>query len=90
MGPIDRYLGPEVPDETLLWQDPVPEVAHELIGAEDVAELKRRILDSGLSVSQLVSAAWASASTYRRSDHRGGANGARLRLERVRFARHKG
>jgi catalase-peroxidase len=81
MGPIDRYLGPEVPEETLLWQDPVPKVDHELIGADDVAELKRRILDSGLSVSQLVSAAWASASTFRGSDKRGGANGARIRLE---------
>ena len=81
MGPVARYLGPEVPDETLLWQDPVPEVTHELIGAHDVAALKRRILDSGLSVSQLVSAAWASASTFRGSDKRGGANGARIRLE---------
>ena len=81
MGPIERYLGPEVPQETLLWQDPVPAVDHELIGAEDVAALKQRILDSGLSVSQLVSTAWASASTFRGSDKRGGANGARIRLE---------
>ena len=81
MGPIDRYLGPEVPSETLIWQDPVPKVDHELIGADDAAELKRQILDSGLTVSQLVSAAWASASTFRGSDKRGGANGARIRLE---------
>jgi catalase-peroxidase len=81
MGPIDRYLGPEVPSETLIWQDPVPEVDHELIGADDAAELKRQILDSGLTVSQLVSTAWASASTFRGSDKRGGANGARIRLE---------
>jgi catalase-peroxidase len=81
MGPIARYLGPEVPTETLLWQDPVPEVAHELIGAEDIAALKGQILDSGLSVAQLVSTAWASASTFRGSDKRGGANGARIRLE---------
>ncbi len=81
MGPIDRYLGPEVPQEELLWQDPVPAVDHELVNDEDVAELKRRILDSGLSVSDLVSVAWASASTFRGSDKRGGANGARIRLE---------
>ncbi len=81
MGPIERYLGPEVPSERLLWQDPVPEVDHELIGADDVAELKRQILDSALSVSQLVKVAWASASTFRGSDKRGGANGARIRLE---------
>ena len=81
MGPIDRYLGPEVPDEELLWQDPVPAVDHELIGAEDVAALKEQILASGLTVSQLVSTAWASASTFRGSDKRGGANGARIRLE---------
>ena len=81
MGPLARYLGPEVPQETLLWQDPVPAVGHELVGAEDVAALKRAVLDSGLSVSQLVSTAWASASTFRGSDKRGGANGARLRLE---------
>jgi catalase-peroxidase len=81
MGPVARYLGPEVPTETLLWQDPLPEVTHELIGAEDIATLKGQILDSGLSVSQLVSTAWASASTFRGSDKRGGANGARIRLE---------
>ncbi len=81
MGPVARYLGPEVPAETLLWQDPLPEVTHELIGAEDIAALKGQILDSGLSVSQLVSCAWASASTFRGSDKRGGANGARIRLE---------
>ena len=80
MGPVARYLGPEVPDETLLWQDPLPEVTHELIDAEDVAALKAQILDSGLSVAQLVSTAWASASTFRGSDKRGGANGARIRL----------
>jgi catalase-peroxidase len=81
MGPIARYLGPEVPTETLLWQDPIPPVTHELIDAEDVATLKGQILASGLSVSQLVSTAWASASTFRGSDKRGGANGARIRLE---------
>ena len=81
MGPIARYLGPEVPSEELLWQDPVPEVTHELIGAEDIARLKEQILASGLSVSRLVSTAWASASTFRGSDKRGGANGARIRLE---------
>jgi catalase-peroxidase len=81
MGPIQRYLGPLVPQETLLWQDPVPAVAHELIGAEDIAALKGQILASGLTVSQLVSTAWASASTFRGSDKRGGANGARIRLQ---------
>jgi catalase-peroxidase len=81
MGPIQRYLGPLVPQETLLWQDPVPEVTHELVGPEDVATLKGQILAAGLSVSQLVSTAWASASTFRASDKRGGANGARIRLE---------
>jgi len=81
MGPIVRYLGPEVPSERLLWQDPVPAVDHELVGAEDVATLKAEILGSGLTVSQLVSTAWASASTFRGSDKRGGANGARIRLE---------
>ncbi len=80
MGPVARYLGPEVPTETLLWQDPVPPVTHEPIGAQEIAELKAQILDSGLSVSQLVSTAWASASTFRGSDKRGGANGARIRL----------
>jgi catalase-peroxidase len=81
MGPVVRYLGPEVPSEELIWQDPVPAVDHELVGPEDVASLKRQILDSGLSVPQLVSAAWASASTFRGGDKRGGANGARVRLE---------
>ncbi|HEX3815160.1 MAG TPA: catalase/peroxidase HPI [Mycobacteriales bacterium] len=81
MGPIERYLGPLVPQETLLWQDPVPAITHELVGAADIAALKSKILDSGLSVSQLVSTAWASASTFRGSDKRGGANGARIRLE---------
>ena len=81
MGPVVRYLGPEVPSETLIWQDPVPPVTHELIGAGDIAALKGQILASGLSVSQLVSAAWASASSFRGSDKRGGANGARIRLE---------
>ena len=80
MGPVSRYLGPEVPGEQLLWQDPVPAVDHELIDAEDAAALKGRILDSGLTVSELVSTAWASASTFRGSDKRGGANGARVRL----------
>jgi catalase-peroxidase len=81
MGPVARYLGPEVPAEELIWQDPVPAVTHELISAADVAELKGRVLASGLAVSQLVSAAWAAASSYRGSDKRGGANGARIRLE---------
>jgi catalase-peroxidase len=81
MGPIQRYLGPLVPKETLIWQDPIPAVNHELINDDDIAALKKRILDSGLSVSQLVSTAWASASTFRGSDKRGGANGARIRLE---------
>ncbi|KVR62591.1 catalase/peroxidase HPI [Burkholderia ubonensis] len=80
MGPRARYLGPEAPAEALLWQDPVPAVDHELIDAADAAALKAKILASGLSVSQLVSTAWASASTFRGSDKRGGANGARIRL----------
>mgnify|MGYP003638743812 CR=1 FL=1 len=80
MGPTSRYLGSLVPDEELLWQDPVPAVDHELIGEQDVAELKAKLLDSGLSISELVSTAWASASTFRGSDNRGGANGARIRL----------
>ena len=80
MGPRARYLGPEVPAEVLLWQDPIPEVDHELIDASDVAALKAKVLASGLSVAQLVSTAWASASTFRGSDKRGGANGARIRL----------
>jgi catalase-peroxidase len=81
MGPIVRYLGPEVPSEVLIWQDPVPAVTHPLIDAADVAALKAQVLDSGLSVAQLVSTAWASASSFRGSDKRGGANGARVRLE---------
>ena len=80
MGPISRYLGPLVPKEPLLWQDPVPPVTHELIGAADIAALKGKVLASGLSISQLVSTAWASASTFRGTDKRGGANGARIRL----------
>ncbi|MEV4419510.1 catalase/peroxidase HPI [Patulibacter sp. NPDC049589] len=80
MGPIQRYLGPEVPEEELLWQDRIPAVEHPLVGADDIAALKTEILESGLSVSQLVSVAWASASTFRGSDKRGGANGARIRL----------
>ncbi|MGD9930820.1 MAG: catalase/peroxidase HPI [Mangrovibacterium sp.] len=80
MGPKVRYLGPEVPSEDLIWQDPIPPVTHDLIDEQDVAALKKQILGSGLSVSQLVSVAWASASTFRGSDKRGGANGARIRL----------
>jgi catalase-peroxidase len=80
MGPANRYLGPEVPAEELIWQDPVPAVDHKLIDDKDVADLKAKILASGLSVSELVSTAWASASTFRGSDKRGGANGARIRL----------
>jgi len=80
MGPVSRYLGPEVPSEELLWQDPVPRANHTLVGDSDISELKKRLLASGLSISQLVSTAWASASTYRGSDMRGGANGGRLRL----------
>jgi catalase-peroxidase len=80
MGPIARYLGPLVPKETLIWQDPIPKVNHKLVGDKEIAALKAKILASGLSVSGLVSAAWASASTFRGSDKRGGANGARVRL----------
>jgi catalase-peroxidase len=80
MGPRSRYLGPEVPAEALIWQDPIPPVDHKLIDDKDIAELKAKVLASGLSVSQLVSTAWASASTFRGSDKRGGANGARIRL----------
>jgi catalase-peroxidase len=80
MGPIQRYLGPLVPKETLIWQDPIPAVNHPLIGEQEISALKAKILAAGLSVSQLVSAAWASASTFRGSDKRGGANGARIRL----------
>jgi catalase-peroxidase len=81
MGPVVRYLGALVPQETLLWQDPIPAVSHELVGAADIAALKAQLLASGLSVSQLVSTAWASASSFRGGDKRGGANGARIRLE---------
>jgi catalase-peroxidase len=80
MGPVSRYLGPEVPDEQLIWQDPVPAVDHELIGEQEIADLKAKVLASGLSVSQLVSTAWASAASFRGTDKRGGANGARIRL----------
>ena len=80
MGPRARYLGPEVPTEDLVWQDPIPACDHDVIDAADIAQLKRSILDSGLSVAELVSTAWASASTFRGSDMRGGANGARIRL----------
>jgi catalase-peroxidase len=80
MGPVSRYLGPLVPKETLIWQDPVPAVDHALIGEQDIAALKAKILASGLSISQLVTTAWASAATFRGSDKRGGANGARIRL----------
>jgi len=80
MGPIARYLGPLVPKEELIWQDPVPAVNHELIGEQDIEALKARVLSSGLSISQLVRTAWASATTFRGSDKRGGANGARIRL----------
>ena len=85
MGPIVRYLGPLVPKETLPWQDPIPAVDHPLINEQDVAALKAKILASGLTVSQLVSTAWASASTFRGSDKRGGANGARIRLAPQKF-----
>ena len=81
MGPIQRYLGPLVPQEELIWQDPVPAVDHDLVGDADVAQLKGKILDSGLAVSQLVSTAWGAASSFRGSDKRGGANGGRIRLE---------
>ncbi len=81
MGPIQRYLGHLVPEEELIWQDPIPARDHDLVDDQDIASLKGKILDSGLSVSELVSAAWASASTFRGSDKRGGANGARVRLE---------
>ena len=81
LGPPEQFLGPEVPDETMVWQDPVPEVDHDLIGDEEIADLKAAILDADLTLQQLVKTAWASASTYRDSDKRGGANGARIRLE---------
>ncbi|WP_167615316.1 catalase/peroxidase HPI [Maribellus sediminis] len=85
MGPKSRYLGPEVPEEDLIWQDPIPAVTHELINEQDTADLKAKLLNSGLSVSELVSTAWASASTFRGSDMRGGANGARIRLAPQKF-----
>jgi catalase-peroxidase len=81
MGPKSRYIGPEVPKEDLIWQDPIPAVDHKLVDDKDIAELKSKILSSGLTISELVTSAWASASTYRNSDKRGGANGARIRLE---------
>ncbi|GGB35078.1 catalase-peroxidase 3 [Flexivirga endophytica] len=81
MGPIERYLGPQVPTERLIWQDPVPEVDHPLVDAADIAALKAEVLDSGLTASQLIRTAWASASSFRKSDKRGGANGARIQLE---------
>ncbi|MBI5661756.1 MAG: catalase/peroxidase HPI [Ignavibacterium album] len=81
MGPKSRYLGPEVPKEDLIWQDPIPAVDHKLVDEKDIADLKKKILSSGLTISELVTTAWASASTYRNSDKRGGANGARIRLE---------
>ena len=81
MGPIARYLGPEVPSEELIWQDPIPKVDHDLIDKDDISHLEKMIFETDLSISQLVSTAWASASTYRNSDKRGGANGARIRLE---------
>src|ERR1035441_3881876 len=80
MGPHSRYLGPWVPAEPQLWQDPVPDVTHDLVGTREIAELKVALLGSGLSIAQLVSTAWASASTFRGTDKRGGANGARIRL----------
>jgi catalase-peroxidase len=80
MGPRSRYLGPEVPEEDFIWQDPVPTVDHELVDEEDIEELKGQVIDSGLSISRLISTAWAAASTFRSSDYRGGANGARIRL----------
>ncbi len=84
MGPSTTYLGPEVPKEDFIWQDPIPALDHEVVNAEDIKMLKKEILESGLSTSELVSTAWASASTYRQSDRRGGANGARIRLEPMR------
>jgi len=85
MGPRARYLGPEVPDEELIWQDPIPAVNHKLVDTQDIASLKAKVLASGISVSELVSTAWASASTFRGSDKRGGANGARIRLAPQKF-----
>jgi catalase-peroxidase len=85
MGPVTRYLGPEVPKEVLIWQDPVPAINHTLVDSKDIDTLKEKILSSGLSVSELVSTAWASASTFRGSDKRGGANGARIRLTPMKY-----
>ena len=85
MGPLDRYLGPEVPKEELIWQDPIPKISHELIDDSDESVLKMKILDTGLPVSQLISVAWASASTFRNSDKRGGANGARVSLSPQKY-----
>jgi len=85
MGPRSRYLGSEVPAEELIWQDPIPAVSHPLVDANDIKELKGKILASGLTISQLVTTAWASASTFRGSDKRGGANGARIRLAPQKF-----
>jgi catalase-peroxidase len=85
MGPIALYLGSEVPTEELIWQDPIPQPKHDLINDKDIADLKSKVLNSGLSISQLVSTAWASASTYRGSDKRGGANGGRIRLSPQRY-----
>lgn len=85
MGPINRYLGPEVPKEVLIWQDPIPAVNHQLVDAKDIADLKAKILSSGLSVADLVATAWASAATFRGSDKRGGANGARIRLSPMKY-----
>ncbi|MDI1255565.1 MAG: catalase/peroxidase HPI [Flavobacterium sp.] len=85
MGPRERYLGPDVPTEVLIWQDPIPEVNHELINPNDIADLKSKITNSGLTISQLVTTAWASACTFRGSDKRGGANGARIRLAPQKF-----
>lgn len=85
MGPLSRYLGPEMPAEELIWQDPIPDVDHALVNESDIASLKSKLLESGLSVSQLVSTAWAAASTFRGSDKRGGANGGRLRLAPQKF-----
>ena len=85
MGPKVRYVGPEVPAEDLIWQDPVPAVSHKLVDAADISALKSKILESGLSVAELVSTAWASASTFRGSDKRGGANGARIRLSPQKY-----
>ncbi len=85
MGPRARYLGPEVPAEELIWQDPIPAVNHPLIDAQDIASLKAKVLAAGLTIPELVSTAWASASTFRGSDKRGGANGARIRLAPQKF-----